>query len=202
MSEEIAKESANAKFEFSRNRRLFVAAGISLLIALLAWLITGGDSSNEASISPTSTSAGVTLTNVKATIVTKEELVAATKDLGFPIYWNGEMDDTNIELTVLTEGKVFVRYLPKNVDAGSPDKYFTVATYYDEAAFANVQNLGSMPGAKSINYSGGAVAASSTESDANIYFAFDGNPAIYNIYSPEPKSGWTALESGTISLLQ
>lgn len=146
--------------------------------------------------------ATVTLTEQAATIVSKEELIAASQNIGFVVYWNGEISDTNLELTVLTEGQVFVRYLPKDVAAGAAEPYFTVASYYDPDALAKVQNVGGASGAKLVNYAGGAIAASASEADSNIYFAFDGYPVLYNIYSPDPQVGWNALETGTISILQ
>ena len=112
------------------------------------------------------------------------------------------MKDTNMELTVLTKGKVYVRYLPTGVAAGANEKYFTVATYYDPLAFNKVKQLGNKTGAKYIKYKGGAVAASKSESDSNVYVAFDGNPAIYNIYSPDPANAWSAIDSGTFALLR
>lgn len=181
-------------------KRLIVGLVLLTVISLAAWLLSGGSDSDNATAPSASAPEAVSLIAVPATIVSKAELVSATKDLGFVIYWNGEMQGTNLELTVLPEGKVFVRYLPTGIAAGAAETYFTVASYYDPAAFEKVQDVGA--GAKLVNYGGGAVAASASETDSNIYYAFDGNPVLYNIYSPDPKIGWAALDSATIEILQ
>jgi hypothetical protein len=208
---DISNNSASSEQKpLEPRKRLTVVLSLVALISLVAWVLSGGSGAdNTAATIDTNTQSSsapapgtVSLTAIPATIVTKAELISATKDLGFVIYWNGKMKDTNIELTVLTEGKVYVRYLPKDVAAGATEPYLTIATYYDPEALGKVQNLGATAGAKYINYSGGAVAASTSESDSNIYFAFDTNPALYNIFAPDPQIGWAALDSGTISILQ
>ena len=188
-------------------KRIFVGLALVAIISLVAVIISLGFSSDRKespiAIAPNeSAPASVTLIEQAATIVSKDELIAASQATGFVIYWNGEMPDTNLELTVLSEGQVFVRYLPKEVAAGAAEPYFTVASYYDPSGLAKVQNVGAAAGAKLVNYAGGAIAASASESDSNIYFAFDGYPVLYNIYSPDPQVGWNALETGTISILQ
>ena len=202
MSDTSSDVSAISSWTREPKKRLIVGVALVAVISLVAWGLSGGSDSGSASAPSASAPETISLTAVPATIVSKDELVTATKDLGFVIYWNGEMQDTNLELTVLPEGKVFVRYLPTGVAAGAADPYFTVASYYDPAAFVKVQNVGTGSGAKLVNYAGGAVAASASEADSNIYYAFDGNPALYNIYSPDPQIGWAALESGTIAILQ
>ena|GEM_PF-1285598 len=196
--------TSSAQLPVEQRKRLIVVLFLVALIALVAWVLSGNKGGTKAdnSAAGAGKAASITLTAIPAKIVSKAELVAATKDYGFPIYWKGEMVNTDIELTVLTDGKVFVRYLPKGVAAGAPTTYFTVATYYDPAGFGKVQNLGAKAGAKYVKYSGGAIAASASESDSNVYLAFEGNPALYNIYSPEPANAWKAIDSGTISLLR
>ena len=208
MSEIENNSDSSEQRTIEPRQRLIVVLGLALLIALVAWVLSGGSGTDElaAPVESTNQSASAAPTvnwiAIPASIVTKDELIAATKNLGVAIYWNGETEDTNIELTVLSEGKVFVRYLPKDIEAGSSEAFFTVATYYDPSALAKVQSLGATAGAKLVNYQGGAVGASASESDSNIYFAFDGNPALYNIYSPDPNLAWGALESGSIAILR
>ena len=191
---------------------VIVVLGVAILI--VAWLLSSNGTQDSTQLPPTNATSNLPttqsggnnselkLTPITASIVSKDELISATKDLGFPIYWNGKMKDTNLELTILAEGKVFVRYLPNDISAGAAEPYFTVASYYDPAGYARVLNLGSAEGAKFIKYSGGAVAASTSELDSNIYFAFDGNPAVYNVYAPDAQVAWDGLESGTLEILR
>ena len=204
MSEVSSSSPTDEQRPIEPRKRLIIALALVAVVSLVAWALSGGSGTENSSTQSPSTSAPetISLTAVPASIVTKEELIAATKDLGFPIYWNGEMENTKIELTVLTEGKVFVRYLPTDVVAGTADPYFTVASFYDSGALEKAQSVGAGTGAKLINYTGGAVAASSSESDKNVYFAFAGNPVLYDIYSPDSKVAWEGLDSGTIAILQ
>ncbi len=204
--------NSNHQRPLDSRKRIAVLVFLLAVIGVVAWVLSGsrggGGANNQAvdGSKPSSLSSAkpgaVTLTAIPASIVSAEQLLAATKGLGFPIYWNGDMQGTKIELTVLTEGKVFVRYLPKDAAAGSTNPYFTVASYYDSGAFGKVQNLGASAGAKYIKYKGGAVAASASNSDSNIYFAFDGNPVLYDLYSPDPLVAWNALDTGTLSILR
>ena len=204
MFESIRNNPRLQNFKITPKQRIGLFVGVALVISFVAWLITGSSNRNDVSAPPgtVSQSPATSLTEIPAVIVSKEDLLSATKDVGFPVYWNGEMKDTKIELTVLSEGKVYVRYLPNDVAVGAGEPYFTVASYYDPEAFGKVQSLGSTTGSKFIRYSGGAIAASASEEEQNIYFAFDLNPVLYNIYSPDPKVGWDGLDSGSIVLLQ
>ena len=214
----MSDNSNNASFESQQpdepKKRLIVAVMLIALISFVAWVLSSGGKIDGADApvsapatvqepsTPNPAPVPITLVAIPASIVTVDELMSATKGYGFPIYWNGEVDETNIELTVLTEGKVFVRYLPKDIPAGATEPFFTVASYYDPDAFGKVQSLGVGSGAKYIRYKGGAVAASASESDSNVYFAFDGNPVLYNIYSPDPQFAWLGLDTGTLKILQ
>lgn len=210
MSNTVNDSSPQTLRHIEPNKRLAIAIALIAVICAVAWNLSRGSSSNVATgtndtaaqSSTAATTQGLSLQPLPATIVSAPELLSATKDLGVAIYWNGKMKDTKLELTILSEGKIYVRYLPKDAVAGATEPYFTVATYFDPEAFAKVQNLGSSAGAKFVQYTGGAVAASASESDSNVYFAFDGNPALYNIYAPDPKVAWNALDTGTLALLQ
>lgn len=185
--------------------RRLLTVGLVLAVAIVAWLMvrpasTATPTANLSATESASASSPLTMP-VAPVIVSVEELKAQTNTLGIPVYWNGEMKGTNIELTILRDATVFVRYLPKGVSAGDKAPYFTVATYMNQNAYAQVQSLAAAPGAKSIKYSGGALAATASETDPNTYFAYEGVPALIDVFSQNPPEGWDLIASGSIRLL-
>ena len=80
--------------------------------------------------------------------------------LNQPIYWAGPEPGYQYELTRTTAGKVFVRYLPVGVKAGTTQAtYLIVATYPFRNAFAALERL---PGGHPIAIPRGGVAVIDT----------------------------------------
>lgn len=96
-----------------RNRAGLVAAALALTAAG-----AGG------------TATAATPANGAPTIATVDQIKALAAAVKHPIYWLGPRANVNYELSILPNGKVFIRYLPKSVKPGDRRAIFkTVGTY-------------------------------------------------------------------------
>ena len=91
---------------------------------------------------------------------------------GHAIYWAGKQTGTTYELSELSGGGIFVRYLPAGVKAGDPQPFPTVATYPVHGAYAAVKKVALRPGATSINVSNGGIAVIDPAHPGSVYLAY------------------------------
>lgn len=191
--------------QISVDKRTLQLLGFILAVAAALYLVNNNPLTDQGSKATPSASASfpasITVASFGPAIVTKEELLDQSKAFGFPVYWNDVMPDTQIELTVTADGKFYVRYLPTGVEAGSKDKFLTIATMYDPNAYATLQGLTAQAGARWSTYAGGALAAAASETDPNIYFAYQGYPLLIDVYSPDPAFGWKLVDAGSVKIL-
>ena len=82
---------------------------IVIAVAVLVWLLflRGDDDGDE----PEQSAAGPAATKT-VELVSGEDLPGAVADVGYPVYWLGPQEEVQYELTVITDGRTYVRYLP------------------------------------------------------------------------------------------
>jgi len=68
--------------------------------------------------------------------VAAKTLRALVDALGRPVYWAGPQHGVTYEFTETADRRIYVRYLPAGVAAGSAHAYLTVASYPVVNAFA------------------------------------------------------------------
>lgn len=203
-----------ARVGSSRGRTAVVAALMVLLLVILAgggYLLGRhrGDSSadrstdssaNSSTSSSTDSVAGVSgLKPGVPTIVSLSELENIGAAQG-PIYWAGDRPGTHFEVTVTTEGGIYVRYLPDNVQAGSKNRYLTVGTYeavdgYDALAAAKKKD------ASVVVSRTGAVIATFHSAPDSTYFAFPKANFQVEVFSPVAGESRRLTESGAVRLV-
>ena len=93
-------------------------------IALLAWLVLGGDDDDGGQAN-------------EPQAVSVEELQGEAGSGQIPVFWAGPQAGTTYEFTETSDGSVYVRYLPEDAEVGDPSPDFlTVATYPLENGYA------------------------------------------------------------------
>ena len=104
----------------SRKAVGIVASVILVLVAvLLAAQDDGGDTGDV-----------IAGTETPPHLVDGGELVSLGNSLGHSVYWAGEREGDQLELTEEADGNVYLRYLPPGIEAGDPRQLFlTVGTY-------------------------------------------------------------------------
>jgi hypothetical protein len=160
-----------------------------LAILLLVTLIDGGDDDGD------TTSAETT----SAEIVSVDDLSETASEAEEPIYWAGEQEGTEIELSQPQEGQTYVRYLTDGAEAGdeSPD-FLTVGTYaFPEAAQA-LKKQSKEPGGVLASAPGGGVVYFSRSRPESVYLAFPGEDVQIEVYDPDAKRALSLVSSGVI----
>lgn len=120
--------------------RLGAVAAAVIGVALLAWLVLGGDDDEGSQAN-------------EPQAVSIEELQEEAGSRQVPVYWAGPQAGTTYELTETSDGSVYVRYLPEDAEIGDPSPDFlTVATYPLENGYARVLAAAEEKGAETEPY--------------------------------------------------
>jgi hypothetical protein len=163
---------------------------IGLVAALLAWLLIGGSDDESSAVAPTAPSASV------PAIASLDDL-RTLADSGDTFYWAGVRGGTRIELAV-TDGTVFIRYLPPGQPAGTSAPVLTVATYPRANAFEEVSNVAEGENVNTIDLPRGGLAVVDETAGTNVHLAYPDQPYQAEVYSPQVGLARALVENGTI----
>ena len=156
---------------WARNPQVRIGAvvAVAVLIGFVVWLLVrGGNGSNT-----DSTATGSALGPVAAS---QGRLRSLSIDEGHPIYWAGPKSDTTYELTRTSSGRIFIRYLPKDVPVGVDKADYTiVGTYPVPNATGVLQGLAKKSDEQQLSVPGGGIAVYSTSQPTNVYVAYPGS---------------------------
>ena len=166
--------------------------------AVTVMLLAGcGGSGGSDSSSSSSTSPGA------AEIVSADSLRDAASEAATPIYWAGEQDETELELSQPEKDRAYVRYLTGGAETGDERADFlTVGTYAQPNAVASLRRqskrsggtLGRAPGNATVYYDRG---------DAqSVYLAYPGSPVEVEVFDPSFKRALRLVESGQIAAVE
>jgi hypothetical protein len=153
-----------------------VAAAI--VVAVLVWLLfIKGDDDNSDNASNVSKS-------VK--LYSASELPGAVAGVGYPVYWLGPEPNTSYELTLISDGRTYVRYLPPGEPAQSGNQYTTVGSYQRTDSVGVLKDLAKNPGAKTFSVPGGGLALKQQDLPTSVYVAYPGANTQIEVYDPKP----------------
>jgi hypothetical protein len=171
----------------SRGFRLGAVVAVLIGVALLAWLVLGGDDDDGGE-------AGA------PQAVSVEELQErASSNDALPVYWAGPQAGTTYELTETSDGSVYVRYLPEDAEVGDPSPDFlTVATYPLENGYARVQAAAEEEGAETEELPNGGLALVDADRPSSVYVAYEGEPYQVEVYDPSPDRALDLVTSGAV----
>jgi len=169
---------------------LIVAAVVIGAIALLG----GGSDDSSANSSESS--------DTHAVALSASELLARGSGLDQPAYWIGPRAGTeSYELSTTPDGRVYIRYLTGDAEAGDPrPDFLTVGTYpVPEAGLALVQAAAEK---KEIISRGKGYAVFSPKGATNAYVVFDDQPGLQiEIFSPQAGEAAELATSGALKPL-
>jgi hypothetical protein len=169
--------------------RSYIALALVALAAILlvAWLVSGDDDDSSSDDSGA------------ARIVSAEELEDAVAGESEPVYWAGEEEGTELELSRPEEGRTYVRYLTDGADAGDPrGEFLTVGTYVQPDAVEALRRqakeadgvLGTAPGE--------AVVYFNRNQPASVYLAYPGVDVQIEVFDPNFTRALQLVNSGQI----
>lgn len=188
-------------------RATYLRAGavIAVLLAVLfIILLLAGRGRGDAAQTPGNTpQPSVSVTPIGPKIITADELRTVPDQVGHEVYWAGEDAGKALELTIVQDGAVYVRYLPKDAQAGVDEpEHLTIATYPRADAYSLVESGGQRPGAVLVKDQGGALVTAESSQSTNAYFAFENLPLLVEVFDPEPGAAFDRIQSGQIQMIQ
>jgi hypothetical protein len=161
------------------------AAGALLLIAGVLAVIGGDGGPDGGSVA------------APARFVDAEELTRLEADLGHPIYWLGERPSTTLEAASEADGSIYLRYLPRRVEAGDPRPFLTVGTYPVVDAARALARTARKSGAPVRRLQDGAVLLANPAARESAYFAYAGEDLQVEVYDPAGRAR-QLIEAGAL----
>jgi len=151
-------------------------------------------------IVPVAQAAASTAKRAAAKAATAAELKALSAKVGHPVYWAGRQPKTTYELTMTSDGRVYVRYLDPGVAVGSsrPD-YLTVGTYPQKGALAILKRTAAKSNAKTFAVAGGGTAYVDPSRRTSVYVAFPRSDFQVEVYDPDAARAKRLVTSGQIT---
>ena len=186
---------SDAWHRLSDGTRTGAVIAVALVIGFLVWLLLIRDGGDD----DAATTGGATTGPVR---VSRAELASFSNEIGQPIYWIGRQQGTKFELTHLADGRVYVRYLPNDVQIGDPEPDFlTVGTYPVADARAALTNISQQEGAISDTEDGGDTLIVTNESvPESVYLAHRNQDENFQVevYDPDPDRAFEIATSGAV----
>jgi len=177
----------------ARDRRRLVLFAVFLVLCACAagaavWLLgTEGDDSSTPSTSVAQTG---------PVNLSESGLATIAGAVDEPIYWAGPRPTTFYELTRTPDAKVYVRYLPPDVDAGAPGgSYLTIGTYPFADAYQALEQLADGHGQ---SVPGGGLALVDAKHPQSVHMAFPGVQYQVEVYDSSPERALAIALSGSV----
>jgi hypothetical protein len=175
-------------------RRALVRAGVvvwvGLIAGLLAWLLLVRPNDDAPNAVPVSPSPAVP-------VIASVADLRALADSGERFYWAGVRGGTKIELTV-TDGTVFIRYLPPGEPSGSSTPLLTVATYPRANGFEEVTRASEGGSVTAIDLPRGGLAVVDETTGTNVHLAYPDESYQVEVYAPEAGVARRLVANGTV----
>lgn len=168
--------------------RLGAIVALGLAAFFIGWLVMNGGGDETAPA----------LGN-GAAATSESELRSFAGSVSHPVYWAGPKDGYTYELTQTTDGRVYVRYLPKGTEVGDPrSRFLTVGTYPRARAFAELQRASRAKGAVSLKLERGGLAVFSDARPTSVYFGYPDAHYQVEVYHPSPNEARRLALAGQV----
>jgi hypothetical protein len=137
----------------------------------------------------------------EAVALSESELRTEAGSLSHPAFWVGPRPGTtSYELTSTPDGRIYIRYLTGEAEAGAPQPdYLTIGTYSIPGARQALHKAGREGSEKVSQYKGYEVL---NGGGSNAYVVFDSQPDLQvEVFSPEPGEAAELAASGSLKPL-
>jgi hypothetical protein len=183
--------------------RAGAVVALALAIAFVVWLVVRGNDNSTpkpaASPAATPTQPKTVVKPVRtfgpvAATVAKLRVLARAR----PIYWAGPKQTATYELTQTSNGRVYIRYLPRGIRVGSRNNVRFVGTYAVPGAYKALRKAAKAAGDVTFKAPRGGLAIYSKTGPTNVYLAFPGSNYQIEVYDPNPSRARQLVKSGAI----
>ncbi|HEY5815926.1 MAG TPA: hypothetical protein VIS95_06240 [Solirubrobacterales bacterium] len=191
--DERGEQGTGDGMDVNKVRRWVLAGLIAAGVVVLAIVLFGGDSGDDSSTTGEA--------EAEAVALSEAELLAEASGLGGTAYWVGPREDTeSYELTTTEDGRIYIRYLTGDAEAGDESAEFvSVGTYPLADAKAALQRSAVENGGTVENEQGFDLLLGTNN---NAYVVFDDEPGVQvEIYSPEPGEAEQLARDGSLTPL-
>ena len=181
--------------------RIGAVVALALAIAFVVWLIVRGNDNSSTTSKTTTPTPGKKTPKPRETIraATPQSLRALARASGHPVYWAGPQPKVKYELTQVTDGRIYIRYLPKGVKLGDRRAaYLIVATYPVPNAYKAVRTAAKESGAVTFRTKRGGLAVYNQSAATNVYLAYPGSKYQIEVFDPNPSRARQLVRSGTV----
>jgi hypothetical protein len=162
---------------------------IGIAVALLVWLLfIRGDDDDDSG----GGAAGPAIEKT-VEVVSASALPEAVAPAGYPVYWVGPRPDVDYEVTLITDGRTFVRYLPKGEEAETETPYLTVGSYLQQDASGVLEQLSGTT--ESVEGGGRAL----KQGEDGVYVAFPDVDVQIEVYDPQAGRALELVRSGAVA---
>jgi hypothetical protein len=141
----------------------------------------------------------VSVSPIAPTAASVDDLRKLASASGWPVYWAGSQKGAKYELSRLSDGRVYVRYLPKGVKVGAQQPLPTVGTYPVNDPFAAVQAIAQRPGATQVKLSNGGIAVTDPAHPTSVYIAYPHGKVEVEVFNPSPTLAAQLVRTGLIA---
>jgi hypothetical protein len=167
--------------------RVALVGTVAVAAGFAVWWFAVRDTSETKQAAESSTAA-----------VSGRSLHALAAALGRPVYWAGPERGVTYEFTETADRRVYVRYLPAGVQAGSATPYLTVASYPVANAYAETAAAAAKAGAVKLHSKDGAIAFYTKARPTNLYLAFPNTDVQVEVFDPSGKAARSLVAAGRI----
>lgn len=183
--------------------RIGAVVALALAIAFVVWLVVRGNDNSSTANTGTTPAAkpGKTTPAPRATVkaASVSTLRALARASGHPIYWAGPQRKVKYELTQVTDGRIYIRYLPKGVPIGERRApYLTIGTYPVTNAYKANRTAAKETGAVTFHTKRGGLAVYNQGAATSVYLAFPGSKYQVEVFDPNPSQARQLVRSGTV----
>jgi hypothetical protein len=166
---------------------------VALAVGFVVWLlfIRGDDSEDAGGSSP--------VVEKRVDVVPAADVLDVLAGVGYPVYWVGERPNVRYEVTRISDGRAYVRYLPEGVGGGSDQPFLTVGSYRKEDALGVIEELAEKPGAERFELDDGGLGVSPREAATSVYLAYPGVDVQVEVFHPDTSEVRELVESGAVA---
>jgi len=168
--------------------------GLAVLVAgsLVVWLLIRSD--GRATSAP--------ITGGGPALVSRAQLEHFAESIDHPVYWAGPRQGFSYELTATSNGRFFVRYLPKGIAAGdSRPNFLVVGTYSKAGSFADLKRVANKDGSVWVDLPNSGLMVASKKPQS-VYIGYPGAKYQVEVFSPAGDTARRLVLGGTIVPIQ
>ena len=176
------------------NVRIGAVVAVAIAVAFVVWLLVRGGDSNSSSTGQTQT-----VPAIAPVAATPDRLRSLSVEIGRPIYWAGPLSNTTYELTRTSQDRIYVRYLPQDVQVGTKRADYTiVGTYPVSNAYNVLKGLAKTSGHTSFSAPDSGFAVYDTSRSTNVYLAYPGSNVQIEVFDPSASRARALVTSGQV----